>query len=160
MSGKGERGGTEGQDVTRRNATGRRLNPFEEQRGRVSENRSRLFRPTLPPPSFPTGFNRRPVALRRVTSCPSVSPLSPFPDISPFSVNNRLFRPTTVSKNPPNLFPACARPRFSPPPHPAGSTSYLLLPSLPSSPRWSSLLSHPGCPSRPSSPAHARTHAR
>ena len=73
-SGKGERGETEGQDVTRRNATGRRLNPFEEQRGRVSENRSRLFRPTLPPPSFPTGFNRRPVALRRVTSCPSVSP--------------------------------------------------------------------------------------
>ena len=41
MSGKGERRETEGQDVTRRNATGRRLNPFEEQRGRVSENRSR-----------------------------------------------------------------------------------------------------------------------
>ena len=102
MSGKGERGDTKGQDVTRRNATGRRLNPFEEQRGRVSENRSRLFRPTLPPPSFPTGFNRRPVALRRVTSCPSFSPLSPFPDLSSFSVNNRLFRPTTV----PRYYPA------------------------------------------------------
>ena len=152
MSGKGERGGTEGQDVTRRNATGRRLNPFEEQRGRVSENRSRLFRPTLPPPSFRTGFNRRPVALRRVTSCPSVAPLSPFPDLSSFSANNRLFRPTTVSKNPPILFPPCARTRFSPSPHPAGSTSYLLLPSLPSSPRWSSLLLHPGCPSRPFCP--------
>ena len=29
-SGKGERGETEGQDVTRRNATGRRLNPVGE----------------------------------------------------------------------------------------------------------------------------------
>ena len=90
--------------------------------------------------------------MRRVTSCPSVSPLSPFPDLSSFFVNNRLFRPTTVSKNPPILFPPCARTRFSPSPHPAGSTSYLLLPSLPSSPRWSSLLLHPGCPSRPFCP--------
>ena len=96
MSGKGERGGTEGQDVTRRNATGRRLNPFEEQRGRVSENRSRLFRPTLPPPILPRDSSPRFVALGeggpRRPPFPSADTHAPPASFG----NNRLFRPATV----------------------------------------------------------------
>ena len=95
-SGKGERGETEGQDVTRRNTTGRRLNPVGKLGGgKVGRTNRVRFSETRPRCSS-KGFNRRPVALRRVTSCPSISPLSPFPDLSSFFVNNRLFRPTTV----------------------------------------------------------------
>ena len=99
-SGKGERGENEGQDVTRRNATGRRLNPVGKLGGGKVGRNNRLRFSETHPRRCSKGFNRRPVVLRRVTSSPSVAPLSPSPDLSSFCVNNRLFRPTTVSKNP------------------------------------------------------------
>ena len=83
-SGKGERGETEGQDVTRRNATGRRLNPVGKLGGgKVGRNNRLRFSETHPRRSS-KGFKRRPVVFRQLRRRLAFSPPFMFPAPSAF----------------------------------------------------------------------------